>query len=276
MKKLFCLHMLLLSATIMFAQSQKAALDKLVKAETDFAQATWAPGSIKASFLKVLDSASLVVDDGHAKSAVAAYSSFPDTSNMWLHWQPNTAAVSADGQLGYTSGPFVMTMPGENGKPDMTFKGYFLSIWKQDSQQVFKLMLDGGIIIKQLKDTVTSPQFAGSAPKMDYHPAPDAASFDAALEAFAKQAATDVKAAYATSLAAAPRLLREHKVLPADRSAALQQIGSGTIETSDEHHVLASSRDLGYSYGQSGKTYFIRVWIYENSHWKILAELLNA
>ena len=68
----------------MFAQSDPA-LDKLIRAENAFATASQGPGAVKAGFLSVLDSTSLVVDDGRANPAIAVYSTFPDTGSFTLH-----------------------------------------------------------------------------------------------------------------------------------------------------------------------------------------------
>lgn len=259
----------------MFAQSDPA-LDKLIRAENAFATASQGPGAVKAGFLSVLDSTSLVVDDGRANPAIAVYSTFPDTGSFTLHWWPVAAAVSADGQIGYTSGPFVAVNPAYDGQPASRATGYYLSVWRQNNKQVFRLVLNGGLVIQHDWDTAYPRLEDGSQLQRTYKRSPGKASFNKALDAFAAAVAIDAPKAYLACVAEHPWLLRDDRTPLADRHAALQQIEKGTMETTEEHRVLAASRDFGYSYGQSGKRYFVRIWIYENNHWKILAELLNA
>lgn len=259
----------------MFAQSDPA-LDKLIRAENAFATASQAPGAVKAGFLSVLDSASLVVDDGRANPAIAVYCTFPDTGSFTLHWWPVVAAVSADGQIGYTSGPFVAMNPAHEREPASRATGYYLTVWKQNNKQVFRLMLDGGLVIQNNWDSSRPHLMDGSGLQRSYKKARGVASFNKALDAFAAAVAIDAPKAYQAYVADQPWLLRNDRSPVSDRHTALQQIENGTMETTEEHRVLASSRDFGYSYGQSGKKYFVRIWIYENDHWKILAELLSA
>lgn len=67
-----------------------------------------------------------------------------------LVWEPLTADIAASGDLGYTRGSFTfMTAPAEDGTPPKgPFTGYYVSIWKKQSDGTWKWVFDSGIISK--------------------------------------------------------------------------------------------------------------------------------
>lgn len=68
-----------------------------------------------------------------------------------LIWQPLTADIAESGDLGYTRGSFTLTTgPSADGTPGKgPFEGYYVSIWKIQSDGSWKWVFDNGIISKQ-------------------------------------------------------------------------------------------------------------------------------
>jgi ketosteroid isomerase-like protein len=67
-----------------------------------------------------------------------------------LIWEPISADMAESGDLGYTRGHFVYTIkPGPDGNGGMgPFEGYYVSIWKIQSDGTWKWVFDSGIISK--------------------------------------------------------------------------------------------------------------------------------
>lgn len=61
-----------------------------------------------------------------------------------IQWQPAFADVSASGDLGYTSGRFQVVQNGSDGKPAVTNRGKYVTVWKRQSDGSWKVVLDIG------------------------------------------------------------------------------------------------------------------------------------
>jgi ketosteroid isomerase-like protein len=59
-----------------------------------------------------------------------------------LSWEPEVAAISASGDMGYTTGPFEFRA---KGKSDTVSRaGHYVTVWKRDSTGTWKMALDIG------------------------------------------------------------------------------------------------------------------------------------
>lgn len=283
MKRTFCLHVMFLLAINAYAQRKPTALDTLIQTENDFAKMA-ADVSMKQAFLQYLDSSGLVFEHAIPANGMEVYSKAPENKDMLLAWHPAVAAVSGDGTLGFTSGPFQFSMT--HTTAPFIYGNYF-TVWKKDAQGQFKLKADGGTAYG--KDA--PPQAVGKLTDAhtlysSAHTAPAHASFKKASEEFTTLVNKDVVKAYTTYLADTPYLLRARSLPAHDRNAALQlAIASPYSNASVTDQEVAGSNDLAFSYGQlltrpenantPVKTFFLRIWIYENNSWKILAEVVN-
>ena len=74
--------------------------------------------------------------------AAATYKPGPNPA-FQLVWSPSKVDVSQDGTLGYTWGRFDLTTHGKDGKAAVD-TGIYLTIWRRDSDGVWKIAFDGG------------------------------------------------------------------------------------------------------------------------------------
>jgi hypothetical protein len=115
----------------------QAAVQALVAIERDFAALAREKGSREA-FLAVL------ADDGllfrpRAENGKAFHRATPDDGGL-LAWEPVYADLSAAQDLGFTTGPWSFTEPGD---VDPKAHGHYVSVWRR-SAGAWKLLLDIG------------------------------------------------------------------------------------------------------------------------------------
>ena len=122
------------------AQTTPVEVSKIVNTENDFNKLVERKG-IKAGFLAVADPEGIVFKPNQVK--ISDFYSTIDKQPGNLSWQPKVARISANGDLGFTAGPYVY----QNGKTDddKVF-GEYVSVWRMDdSEHKFKLLIDLGI-----------------------------------------------------------------------------------------------------------------------------------
>ncbi|NQT97461.1 MAG: DUF4440 domain-containing protein [Candidatus Marinimicrobia bacterium] len=69
---------------------------------------------------------------------------FADYPEATLTWEPYHAEVAAAGDLGYTLGKWTFTMDDETGE-DHKSQGYYVSIWRKQTDGSWKYVFDTGI-----------------------------------------------------------------------------------------------------------------------------------
>ncbi len=152
MKKLIAA--LVLCTTLSFAagtSTKKSAPKKadaaaqLRQTEIDFAKA-FADRNVERF-------ASFVADDARFTSAgqlrpgkaaiVEQWTKMMQNPNLSLTWSPDLVEVSKDGTLGYTSGPYEVTVKRADGPP-ATERGRFASVWRRGPDGKYRIILDIG------------------------------------------------------------------------------------------------------------------------------------
>jgi len=58
-----------------------------------------------------------------------------------LSWQPTKVGVSADGDLGYTTGLYQLKLTGPKGKP-VSDQGKYLTVWKKQADGSWRVVAD--------------------------------------------------------------------------------------------------------------------------------------
>jgi hypothetical protein len=104
--------------------------------QTEYAFGERAQASVRDAFLEYLAADSLVLDIAPTPGRAFYESAKPDSNK--LEWYP--AAAAADGDLGFTTGPWIYT--GADGKHAY---GHFVTVWKRDPQCRWRAEFDGGI-----------------------------------------------------------------------------------------------------------------------------------
>jgi hypothetical protein len=121
------------------AQTTPVSVYKVVTAEQDFNRLVERKG-IKAGFLEVADPEGIVFKPQIVK--ITDFYSSIDKQPGKLSWKPKFARISANGDLGFTAGPYTY----QNGKSDddKVF-GEYMSLWRRDAEGKYRLLINLGI-----------------------------------------------------------------------------------------------------------------------------------
>jgi hypothetical protein len=239
-------------------------LDTLVAAERRFA-ADAATLGITAAFRAHVSPDGLLISPT-PRPAPPALATQTDTPGARLEWQPEAAGVALSGDLGFTTGPYVM----RHG--DRVSHGQFFTIWQRKGTGDWRWLIDSG-----------TPPFATGDVAMPLRVArlggPGATAQVEDLAAVERRLDADVSA-LGGFLAADGRVLRAGAP-PAigEAGAALaargpkgagKRLGGGR----------SSAGDLAYSYGrvEGGDGlligHYVRVWQRAAAGWRLLVDQL--
>lgn len=138
--KLLTVPILILFLVSLSFSQEKTDLDKLVATERAFARAA-AERSTKEAFLEYLADDAIVFEPGPVNGK-EVWTNRPPSVGL-LSWEPVWADISADGSVGYTTGPWDFRPKGKDGDP-IAF-GEYVTIWKKQKDGNFKAILDIGI-----------------------------------------------------------------------------------------------------------------------------------
>jgi ketosteroid isomerase-like protein len=216
----------------------------------------------------------------------------PDALKDKVEWFATRTEASHAGDLGFNTGPYRWTNP-DPKRP--VRHGYFFTIWKRKADGGFKVALDFGA-----RSTDPTPEtehdwraLSGSAyvsrPGDPTPTADDLGKKDQALTAAIRE--HGLAAGYAQLLDAEGALLREEK-RPLRTPAAIREYLAAQknvreIEFEPLHTELASSGDLGYTYGSYTAiardfgpdiiSYYVHVWRRDaKGDWKLVFDVANA
>ncbi|MCA9733343.1 nuclear transport factor 2 family protein [candidate division KSB1 bacterium] len=118
----------------------ESELQALADAELAFAQVS-ATSGMREAFLTYLANDAVVLQpalvNGHE-----AYKDSPEVPGI-LQWRPVQNAVSFDGTLGFSTGPWEWRPKGNGDEP--TRFGHFISLWKKQHSGEWRVVFDGGI-----------------------------------------------------------------------------------------------------------------------------------
>lgn len=276
-----CCVLLLVGAGSTFASD----IEDLVSAEHRFAAAAATDG-IRDAFLGVLAADGIL------------FRPLPVNGREWfeaqppppgvLAWKPVQADVSSAGDLGYTTGPWRYDLEGR--EPPF---GHYVSIWRRAKDDTWQLVLDLGVSHDEPEASAWEPAFGkGESGEAAKGLSPDRL---AALERelaevdreFSKAAVVDGPAeAYARAGAEEIRLYRDGR-FPVVGHAAVQKALEGAPASRQAEPIatlVATSGDLGYSYGTSRDTgedegdrfSYMRIWKQGNDdEWRIVLDILT-
>ncbi|HEX4859414.1 MAG TPA: nuclear transport factor 2 family protein [Usitatibacteraceae bacterium] len=189
-----------------------------------------------------------------------------------LDWRSQLAAVSASGDLGFSTGPWKRVAKADPAAPPAY--GQFFSVWKKQADGTWKVLLDHGISHPQ-------PSLADALLRTVELPKAPALKGDAE-GAFADRVRKDgVRAAYRVVAHPLARLLREG-VAPLEGAALREALA--TMPEAVNWEILASgvsaAGDFAYSlsrYSRSGQApgrgHALRVWVRHEGAWSLLGEV---
>jgi ketosteroid isomerase-like protein len=276
LKSLFCVVSVLFAVSFASAQPE---LQKLVDTEKAFAAAGWEKGT-PASFLEYMtdDALAFTPDVTNAKTF---WSARKDSGGR-IKWAPNYADISANGQMGYTTGNWEFFQKGDADKP--TGYGQFVTVWTRQKDGNYKWALDIGI--DHEKPAAYSTEWTTTALKTR-DPNPDNSSAAETATGFqeilTKQGAAKAYKAYA---AEDIRLYRDKKMPFIGKKAAMKQIENESKIVLDKKSSFLGSADLAYNVSRysrvdkSGKTIesgnYVQIWKLIGGKWRIVLDLFKS
>ena len=186
-----------------------------------------------------------------------------------LAWEPRRVAVDRAGNLGFSTGPYRLTL---DAKPDQPSFGQFMTVWKRGALDRWEVLIDLGI--DQPGPTVVGP-LEVIAP--DGGPTPRRSIVAAEAEFARRSSSAGLDAAYRADASTHLRLLRDGFAPIADVGALPDASAHWTWTMTD--HGVARDGDLAWVMGRyrSGPTatgFYVRVWRAERGDWKILADVV--
>jgi len=267
-----CLALLLAATPPPASTGRTAPADAartIVEAERAFAASVRARG-VRDGFLEWIAATGIVFKPGPVIGA-AFYERQPAGWNGLLDWRPAYAAISADGKLGWSTGPWTFRRDSTQKQADA--HGQYMSLWRRSAGGSWKVVLDGGIAHPAPASESGAVRYSAPvrAPGLGSRPLAARKSLYQADASFARLAATEgVPAAlghYATDDLIA---LREGAFRHSGRNAAITALtareSKARLVSTAQH--ISGSGDLGYTYGSwlSGpeaapdSAWYVHVW----------------
>ena len=241
----------------------------ILAAEKAFAASVRRLG-VRDGFLAWLAPTAVVFRPGPV-NARQDYAKRPGGWNGLLEWQPAQAAISADGQLGWSTGPWTWRTDSTSKKLEAS--GEYLSVWRRQPDGSWRTVLDCGIgspAWTRAIDSVSVSVPVGG-PRLGSRPLAARQSLYQADASFARACATDGVASALGRVGTDDLIvLRDGQPRWVGRDTARDSIGARetVAKLMSTAQYIADSGDLGYTYGSfvSGtvaapdSAWYVHVW----------------
>jgi ketosteroid isomerase-like protein len=270
---------LFLSILPAFAAEENAAR-AVADAEINFAR-TGLERGIRESFLQFFADDSIIFAP-EPKNGKKFYRDYDDKGRK-LIWQPIFATAAISGDVGVTTGPWEMQKSATDKTP-IAF-GEFISIWKKQRDNSWKVIVDVGIDHAQPADAPGEIQLA---PPNEALRNTDVDLARAALEKAEETFAVTLKEGAGSAVLAAAsndiRVFRENSFPGVGKATAKLMLSSdnGKMTRKTSGSGMSAAGDLAYRYGSYSSEranvietgYFLLIWKAEaKEDWKILVDL---
>ncbi|RYU86942.1 nuclear transport factor 2 family protein [Mucilaginibacter terrigena] len=276
---------IILSGLSLSAMSQtKVEVSSVVTAEENFNKLVERKG-IKEGFLAVTDAEGIVFRPNAVK--ITEFYNSIDKQPGKLSWQPKIARISANGDLGFTAGPYVY----QNGKSDDDkVYGDYVSVWRLDADGKFKLLIDLGIqhpepeqeLVTDFKEPDLGKQ---KAPSKD--PFAGKNILTATDKTFNHSLSLSSLAAYKEFLSPEARYYFPGFEPITGTDKILKFLDNEGISISGETVNVgrSTSNDLAYTYGTArikkgnivNNYNYVRIWEIDANHrWNVLLEIFST
>lgn len=268
---------------IAFAQ-QQVSVNTVVAAEQSFNKLVERKG-IKDAFLAVADPEGIVFKPEVVK--ITDFYNSIDKQPGALSWEPKFARISANGDLGFSAGPYIY----QNSKNDEDkVYGHYVSVWRADADNKLKLLIDLGIQHPE-PEAEELTDFKDPDPKKQVTPSKDPFSGKSIImgtdKIFNHELSVSTMATYKEFLSPEAHyyfpgfepMLGPDKIMKFIDNEAIS-ISAETINVG-----RATSGDLAYSYGRArirkgsivSNFNYVRIWEVDQSHkWNVLLEVFSA
>ena len=280
--KLLCFFTLTILLKSVGAQDFSYELQSMVDAENAFAKYSKEKNTRDAFLMYLTDSTVLFDKNGPTKGKKSWTDRSPNSS--LLFWRPVFVGISKSGDLGFSTGPWEWSPTKEATEPET--HGYFSSIWQKFTNG-WKLALDIGVLTPGQE--VNTSALHSSNPK--------GVSRKSSAKKVKKDAFLDVDKNYNHKLNAGGLAFIKEDF---SKDGLILRTGSfpnyhpfTNLSANEQEYKfstlggdVASSNDLGYSYGRvqfestqdgavkSTVANFQRVWKVEDGVWRIVLEVI--
>ncbi len=241
----------------------------IVRAERGFAAQVRSQG-VRDGFLAWLAPTGVVFRPGPVIGRTS-YQKQPAGWNGLLAWHPVRAAISADGSLGWSTGPWTWKRDSTQKKVDAF--GEYMSVWRKQPDGSYKAVLDCGIGHADPNRDENDVAYSAPVPGTGLGSRPLAArqSLYQADATFARIAASEgVSGAIARYGSDDIVVLREGAQRITGRTAAQDSVRrrESIAKLMSNAQYIADSGDLGYTYGSyvtgtlasQDSAYYVHVW----------------
>jgi ketosteroid isomerase-like protein len=274
MKKIIAVLIFLCSFTAAFAQGP-GDLQRLVDTEKSFAKMA-AERNTKEAFLTFLadDGITFNPGPGNGKETWNKRSVTP----ALLTWTPEYADISANGILGYTTGPWEYRAKGKDDVPSAF--GHYVTLWQKQTDGNFRAVLDIGIS----HDKVALADNYGTAKGATLNNKKISAA-DSSTMFFEIAEKDGLNKAYRNYLADDVRLYREGKAPFVGKKNASEAVKKESRVKFGKRSIFINAGDLAYlsnSYAfldeadkETEKGNFLQIWKFRGEKWQIVLDLFN-
>ena len=289
MKAIFLLPLVLATSLMAQEPDSTSALFSMREAERNFARSSVMIGR-NAAFAEYFADDSVIFTDRWITNG-KQFSKDQKASPIVLKWEPEFMDISGSRDFGISTGPWEVQEYRPNTPP--LFTGYFLTVWKKQSDGVWKVILDGGSTTPPLKKVFHSFSFPPGADKTIHNPPViknellQKELMDRENQFVSEWGENPKAATYISFLAREGRLqLSGH--FPTTNADTIKVLISGLNRRMVWKPVgadAATSGDLGFTYGlleirgtpELTKGHYVRIWKKHNgADWQIILEMINA
>lgn len=264
------------SQPVQRSPDSRGSVQSLIAAERAFARHSERAG-IKESF-----TANLGVDGILFRPGPVNGLNWLDThppARGYLSWDPEVAAVSSSGELGYTTGPWEFRASGP--KDSVSGAGHYVTVWRRDSTGTWKMAVDIGTSHKWMAkpddavgSVLTRVSSLGSA---------------AQQQLFARDSVVGSGAPQSGSLqglmADDGRVHREGEI-PALGIDNVRRLFAGDDRPYHSKRLgggISRAADFAYTYGEyelvasfthpAERGYYLRIWRIDDDAWRVILDL---
>lgn len=202
-----------------------------------------------------------------------------------LDWWPTVADISRSADLGWTTGPFLLSF--QNGKK---LSGFYATVWRKQADGTWRFATDMGTTMPDEPKREGEPGPLDPAKLGKFTPPADPKEADAALMAadtgLGEATKNGLEEAYKPLLADNARLMRPDHAPFVGKDAAMLRLAeekASTFSSRPSGGGSSKAGDVGYTYGTydrrgerlEGGSY-IRIWRREpGDTWKLALEVLS-
>ncbi|ULQ55946.1 hypothetical protein KJS94_14950 [Flavihumibacter rivuli] len=271
-----CLKEMMLMASLLLGGIASAQHDEVARAEQAFANKAIEQG-MKRAFLENLHPKGVIFDEGRILNGISIWEKTPE-SNAKLYWKPWYTGLSKSGDLGFSTGPYEIRIP---GRDSAVAAGSYNSIWVRDGEKEWKVMVDLGIRYSpslfgtslENKDWPKGPLLTGKTGQHDGWQEAEKAFLDAYVSQGSKGIGQFI--GQQTWFCIDGR----HPALGAEQSRAVLPTIPDQLDFEPVDGGMAQAGDLCYVYGNvhyNGRTNnFLKVWQYGDKGWVLVLLVLQ-